>query len=284
MAKTRIVTDSTSCLPPGLAGEYGISVVPVGILIDGVAHRDCIDISLEELCRQMDSIDQQPTTSAVSPGDFITTFKELAQATDSIICILVSKVLTASHESAYLARRTIRAECPGVNIQIIDSKTSAGALGFIAIEAARAAEQGKSREEVAGIAGDMIPRVIYLAALETLQYLIKIGRAPKSGAIGEMLKIKPIIGLVDDSGMIEVVARVRGKSKSVARLVDLIDRYIDTDRPVHAMVHYSNGLEDAEALRDMITCRYTCAEVHLTPYTPAMVSATGPMVGASFYS
>ncbi len=130
----------------------------------------------------------------------------------------------------------------------------------------------------------MISRVIYLAALDTLKYLINIGRAPRSTAIGEMLNIKPIIGFVDDTGLIEVVARVRGKHKSIAKIVDLVDKYIDTDRPIHAMVHYSDGIEVGKELRDLIASRYDCAEIYLSAFSPVMVSATGPMVGRCFYS
>jgi DegV family protein with EDD domain len=138
--------------------------------------------------------------------------------------------------------------------------------------------------EVVGIARDMISRVVYLAALDTLKYLINIGRAPRVTNIGEMLKVKPIIGFVDDTGLVEVVARVRGRYKSLSKLVDLVENYIDTESPVHFMVHYADGLEAAEELKDMLESRYHCKEIYLMPYTPVMIAATGPMVGISFYS
>ncbi len=284
MAGTRIVTDSTSCLPPELLEEYGISVVPVGLIVNGEHYRDRVDVSLEDICRWLETLDKQPTTSAVSPGDFVDVFTRLAQSTDSIVCILVSKALTATQESAYLARRMVRADHPNLRIDIIDSKTSAGALGFVVLEAARAAEQGKSREEVVEVTRDMISRVIYLAALDTLKYLINMGRAPRSTGIGEKLDVKPIIGFVDDTGLTDVVARVRGRQKSVAKVVELVDKYVDTNRPLHVMVHYCNGIGDAQDLRDRITSRYDCAEVYLTPYSPVMIGATGPMLGISVYS
>ena len=283
-SKVRIVTDSTICLPPEMVEQYDIRVLPVGLVIEGKLYRDCIDITLEEVCGRLESLEKQPTTTAVSPGDFVNAFTELADSTDNIICILVSKALTATQESAYQAKRLVRSQHPHLNIEIIDSKTSAGALGFIVAEVARAAEQGKEIGEVVGVARDMISRVVYLAALDTLKYLINIGRAPRSTNIGELLKVKPIIGFVDDTGLVEVVARVRGRHKSLAKLVDLVNNYIDTELPAHIMVHYSDGRADAEELKDMLEARYHCNEIHLTPYSPVAVSATGPMVGISFYS
>ena len=284
MSKVGIVTDSTNCLPSELIKEYGIRVVPVGMVIDGEPYRDLVDITLDEFRSMVDSLEKQPTTTAANPGDFLNVFTELAESTNSIVCILVSKALTATQESAYQARRLIRAEHPELNIEIIDSKTSAGALGFIVLEAARAAQQDKSLQEVVAVAQDMVFRVVYLAALDTLKYLMRIGRAPKVTSIGEMLNVKPIIGFVDDTGSLDVVARVRGKKKSFAILAELVEKYVDTDKPIHVMVHYSNGVEQVEELKDLLVSRYNCVEMHLTQLSPVMLSAAGPLVGLSVYS
>ncbi|MFC1964763.1 DegV family protein [Chloroflexota bacterium] len=284
MSKVGIVTDSTNCLLAEMIQEYDIRVVPVGMVINGKVYRDLLDISLAEFKEMSKTLEVQPKTSAANPGDFVDVFKELAQSTNDIVCILVSKALTATLESAYQAKRVIRQQYPNINIEIIDSQTSVGALGFIVIEAARAAKDGKSLAEVIAVAHDMVPRVIYLASLETMKYLMQIGRAPKATSIGEMLNVKPIIGFVDDTGLIEVVARVRGKRKSLSTLVDLVDKYVDASRPLHMMVHYTEGIEQGEELRDLLTTRYNCAEIYLSEYSPVMVGAAGPLVGLSVYA
>jgi len=284
ISKVKVVTDSTSCLPPELIEKFEIEVLPVGLVIDGKHYRDDIDITRQDILQRIENMEQQPSTTAVSPGDFVHKFEELSKTTDSIVCILVSRALTASHESAYQAKRHIRRQNNGVKIEIIDSKTSAGALSFVAMEAAKAAQQGKTMAEVIEVARDMISRVIYIAAPETLKYLINIGRAPKSANIGEMLDVKPIIGFIDDTGLLEVVTRVRGKSKTLSKIVDLIDKYADTDRPINVIVHYTDGMEDANQLKDLITSRYDCTEVLMVPYSSVMVSAVGPTIGVAFYS
>jgi DegV family protein with EDD domain len=284
MSRVGIVTDSTNCLPPELINQYGIHVVPVCMIINGKVYRDLVDISLAEFKDISNNLDKQPTTSAANPGDFLNVFKELAQSTNDIVCILVSKALTATHESAYQARRMIRQEYPNLNVEIIDSRTSAGALGFIVIEAARAAKDGKNLAEIIAIAHEMVPRVVYLALLETLKFLMQIGRAPKATKVGEMLNVKPLIGFVDDTGLIEVVSRVRGRNKALSTLVDLVGKYVDTGQPLHMMVHYSNGREQGEELRDLLTSRYRYAEIYLSEYSPVMVGAAGPLVGLSVYS
>ena len=68
--------------------------------------------------------------------DFLSAFKELAKSTDNIVCIVLSKVLSATHDAAIQAKETLKSEHPKLNIEIVDSKHSVGALGFIVLEAA----------------------------------------------------------------------------------------------------------------------------------------------------
>lgn len=283
MQKVGIVTDSTNCLPPELIQELGIRVVPVGMVINGKVYRDQVDIDLAGFRKLSENLEEQPSTAAGNPADFLAVFQELSETTDKILCILVSKALTATHESAYLAKRMIRQEKPDLRIEVLDSRTSAGALGFIVLEAARAAEAEKDWDQVIEVARGMILRVIYLASLDSLDYLIRIGRAPKSTSLGEALNVKPIIGFVDDTGLVEVVSRVRGKRKALETLAKLIQRYVDAKGDLHVMVHHMDGAVEAEELKDLITSRYRCVEVYTSEYTPVMLSAVGPMIGLAAY-
>jgi len=284
MLKVGIVTDSTNCLPAELIKEYDIRVGLYHLIIDGEDYRDQIDITPAEFYQIFPTLKKMPTTSAASPGDYADIFTELAKSTDSIVCISISKALSAAYNSAMEAREIVRAKYPNLSIEIIDSKNSVGALGFIVLEAARAAQAGKSLAEVVQVAQDMVPRVKYIASFDTLKYLIKGGRAPKRAIIGELLQVRPFIGLVDGTGLVVSLGRARGKQKAFARLVDMVRDYADVSKPLHIMAHYSGRIEDGEKLRDMVTARYNCAEVYLTELTPVMSVHTGPSVGLCFYS
>ena len=284
MSRVGIVTDSTNCLPAELLKEYDIHVAPIGLIINGKTYRDQIDITPAEFYRIYKDLKEMPTTSTINPGDFADIFTELAKSTDSIACILLSKALSATYGVAEQVREMVRSEHPNLTIEIIDTKTAAGSLGFIVLEAARAAQAGKSLAEVVAVAQDMIPRVKFLATLETLKYLIKGGRAPKTALVGELLQVKPIIGLVSNTGLVDAVGRVRTKRKALLKMVDMVKDYIDINQPVHLMVQYSESIEDGEELRELVTSSYNCTEVYLTELTPVMSCHTGPMMGLAFYS
>ncbi|MBU2608898.1 MAG: DegV family protein [Chloroflexi bacterium] len=285
MPKVGIVTDSTNCLPAELIKEYDVRVVPYHIIMEGKDYRDRIDITPAEFWQRFSSLKEIPTTGVPSPAELINIFNELAKSTDNIVCIHISKAISAIYETVNIAKETVMEQHPNLKIDYIDSRNSAGALGFIVLEAARAAQAGKSSAEIIKIAQDLVPKVKLMFALDTLKYLIKGGRAPKTAVIGEFLQVKPIIHIDSDTGLVTSLGKERSKRKAMLKMVDMVQDYTDTSNPLHVIVHYTDCIEDGIEFRAMITSRYNCTdEVYLTDLTPVMTVHTGPAVGLSFYS
>jgi len=286
MSKVGIVTDSTNCLPADLIKQYDIHVAPYHLILEGKVYLDQIEITPAEFWKMFKGLKNLPTTGVPSPGSYADIFTELAKSTNDIVCLIISHALSAAYKSATAAREMVMAEHPGLNIELIDTKNSVGALGFVVLEAARAAQAGKSLNAVVKIAQDMIPKVKYIAAFDTLKYLIRGGRAPKSAIVGELVGVKPLIGIgiLSDNGLVDSLGRERGKKKAMQRLVELVKEHTDTDNPLHIMVHYTDNIEDGEKLREMVIAQCNCAEIYMTDLTPVMTTHTGPSVALSFYS
>jgi DegV family protein with EDD domain len=284
MSKVGIITDTTSCLTEDLRRQYNIGLVPTGLVIDGKIYLDQVEITSDRFWQLFREAKNPITTSAVSPGAFLTRFEEMGKSTDELVCILVSKALTASHQAAYSARDVIKQKNPGLKIHIIDSKISTGALGYIVLEAARAAQQNKSIDEVLNVVNDMIPRVKYVAMLDTLKYLMRLGRAPKDAEALESMGVKPFIGMVKGTGLVENLGGMPGKDKAMIRLVEMIREYNDVTKPLHVMVHYADQISEGEKIRDMLTGKYNVKEMYMTPYTPVMACHTGPVLSIAFYA
>jgi DegV family protein with EDD domain len=282
MGKVALVTDTISCIPFDLVKQYDIRIVPVGLVIDRQVYKDT-ELSNDEFWKLFHQAKEPITTNAGNPADFEATFSELAKQTDRICCCLVSKQLSATFNMACQARDTLKEIIPSLKIEIIDSKSATGAEGFIVLEAARAAEAGNSLKEVAAIAQDMANRVKFFCAMSTLKYLRRCGRAPKSAFIGDWLKVKPILGMINGSGLVENLGRERGMDKAIARIIEMVGENTEPAKPLHIMIHYTDNLKIGEKIRDIMASKYHCNEVHLTPYTAVMSSQTGPVVAIAFY-
>jgi len=283
MTRIGIVTDTTNCLPPELIKQYAIGVVPLGLVIDGRTYRDQFEITPAEFWDKFMMAEEMPGTTAPSPGEFEDIFIELSKSNDDIICILLSKVFSATQSSAEVAKETLIKSKPGLRIEIIDSKCAAGAMGFLVLAAARAVQAGKSFEEVIQVVHDMLPKVTFLTALETMKYLIKGGRAPKTAIIGNLLQVKPIITNNKKTGEVANVGRAMGKRNAMQKLVDMVADFTDTGKPLHMMVHFTNKIADGEELKRLVTARYNCVELYMTPYTPVMAAHAGPSLSLAFY-
>lgn len=280
-----VVTDSTSCLPDELVTEHDICVVPLNILLKGKSYRDGIDISPNEVYRIMRRRRELPTTSTPSAGDFLDTFQRLSQNTESILCITVTSEQSKIYETALLAKQMAREKLPETPIEVLDSRAASSALGLIVLEAARAANRGSDLALTLEAARGMIPRVTYLAVVDTLYYLARTGRIGKAAAWGgALLKMKPIVGHDTSIGLTTPVARPRTRAKAINLLLELMGKKIGNS-PAHVIVNHADELEDGQRLEAEISSRFNCAEIYLSEFPPSMGIHAGPgVLGAAFYT
>jgi len=283
MAKVGIVTDTIACLPPEKIKEYDIRIIPVALNINGKPYRDGVDIDPDGFWKMFPDV-KEFTTGAPALSEYTDILADLKRTTDSIVCIFVSKALSAITEAGVQASNLFKRDNPGISIEIIDSRTAAGAEGFIVEEAARAASEGKKLAEVVQIAKDTIPKVKFVTIMETLKYLIRSGRAPKTAYMGELFQVKPIIGMLNNTGLVENLGRARGWEKAKAKLLEIIEGQIEAGQPVKVSVHYTSSRAEGEQLKQMVTSRFNCIETYFTPYTPVMSGHTGPVIAVSFYA
>jgi DegV family protein with EDD domain len=283
--KVSIVTDSTSCLPGALVEEHGIYVVPLNIIFEGKSYRDGVDINPNEVYRIMRRRQDLPTTSTPSAGDFLDTFRQLSGKAESILCITVTSEQSKIYETALLAKEMAREKLPGTAIEVLDSRAASSTLGLIVLEAARAANRGADLSRTLEVARSMIPRVTYLAIVDTLYYLARTGRIGKAAAwAGSILDMKPLVGHDTSVGVTIPVARPRTRTKAVKLLIELMNEKIG-ESPVHVIVNHADELEDGKRLEAEIASRFNCVEIYLAEFAPSMGIHAGPgVLGAAFYT
>ena len=285
MKKIAIMTDSTCCLPQELLDQYGIHVVPLYVHFDDKVYRDGVDLTPDEFYDLLRKAKNLPTTSTPSVGDLSEAYRKLGQSTEAIMCIFISAVYSTTVEAGNVAKDMLKESFPKTDVEVIDSRATGGALGFIALEAARAASQGSNMAKVAAKAKEMIPKVSMIAALDTLFYLSKGGRIGTASAwAGAMLRIKPLIEVTTTTGNTEALEQTRTKRRAVERLLEIVKERVG-QAPLHAIVHHAGAPDEGEALKAEVAARFNCAELYLTPFTPVMGAHTGPCtVGISFYA
>jgi DegV family protein with EDD domain len=285
MRKVAVVVDSTCCLPPEVVEKYDICVVPLQIIYEGKSYRDGVDITPNDVYKIMRKKENLPTTSTPSAGDFLNVYRQVSQKAESILCITVTGIQSKTFEAASAAKDIAKEEIPDTIIEVFDSRSVAGALGFIVREAARFASKGADLTEVIGVARNMMGKVNFLAMLDTLYYLARLGRIARAASwAGNLLNMKPVLEHSPAVGETMPVARPRTRRKAIERMLQIMsDR--TKGSAVHAMVQHADEMEEAKKLAAEIKSRFNCVEMYITEFTPVMGVHTGPgLLAIGFYA
>jgi DegV family protein with EDD domain len=285
MRKVAVVADSICCLPQEIVEKYDIHVVPMEIVYEGKSYRDGIDISPNQVYKIMRKKEDLPTTSTASVGDFLDAYRQSIQKAESVLCITVTSLQSKTFEAASAAREVAKEEIPGAIIEVFDSRSVAAALGFIVREAARVASEGVGLAEAIEATRNMMGRVNFLAMLDTLYYLARLGRIARAAAwAGNMLDMKPVLEHNPTVGETMPVARPRTKRRAVEKMLQIMSDRAKGSR-VHVMVQHADELEEAKKLADEIESRFNCAEMYITEFSPVMGVHTGPgLLAIGFYT
>jgi len=265
----KIVTDSVADLPPAVAKELDITVVPLVLRFGAETYRDGIDISADQFYEKLKTSRAFPATSVPSPQSYAEVYDRLAEEADAIVSVAVSSRLSATHEVALQSVEEMKKKC---RVEVVDSETATMAEGFIVIKAAQAAQAGAKLGEVMKVVHQNIPRAAFLAAFDTLEYLRRGGRIGRAQALlGSMLKINPLIALKD--GLVEPAGRTRSRSKSIDQLYDFVAGYT---RIEELSVGDTACPEEAEALCERLGAIFPRERIYRSKMTPVIGTHTGP--------
>jgi len=269
MPHVAIVTDSVSDLPPQVAEELGITVVPLVVRFGADLYRDGLDISSDQFYEKLRTSKVLPATSVPPPGAFADAYDRLAEKASGIAVISLTSKLSATYQVALQAVGLMKKKC---RVEVLDSQWAVMAQGFITIAAAKAAQSGASLDEVLDVARRTMRRVDMCAAFDTLEYLERGGRIGKAQAfLGSLLKVNPIIGMKD--GEVHPVARERSRAKAIEYLYN----YATSFGKVEGLaVEYATNLNEANRLVQRFRSKYAQVPIYLTRTSPVIGTHTGP--------
>ena len=274
----KIVTDSAVDLPEEMFAELGVERMPLLISFGAQTYRSGVDIQPEEFYRRLAaSPDRLPTTSQPSVGEFVDLYRRVGQTDQDIVSVHISSGLSGTFNSAAQAA----AQCPELNITLIDTKTLSAAEGFQVAAAAQAIRRCWSLECLKERVREVAEQTEIFFTLDTLHYLQKGGRIGRVQALaGSLLNLKPVITVDKGPGNYIRAGNARSLSKALVMIADLVKEKM---KNVPAWVHvlHTNAPGQAEALTEQITARLPNARITTGQIVPVLGVHTGPgCVGA----
>lgn len=246
-----VVTDSSSRLAPDELKQWNIRQVPLHVLVDLIDLRDGID----EVPYDIHAVPRASTAGA-APADLAETYRQALRDSggDGVVAVHLSAALSSTCSSAVQAAREF-----GPAVRVVNSRSAAMGVGFVALAAARAAATGADVDTVEAAARSAVERTDAFIVVHRLDNLRRSGRIGTAASwLGTALSLKPLLRL-DVDGRLVLDQRIRTIGKAHAAMVDRVAELVG-ERRASIAVHHVDNHDGADEVGAALTDRLPQAE------------------------
>jgi len=257
----KVIADSSNDMSSELKERYNVNLVPFKLYIDEKEYVDDANIDVNHFIDEMSKSISAPRSACPSPGDFL----EHLHGDEDCFLVTISSKLSATFNSAILAKDMFLEDFPNKFIHVFDSKSASVAETLVSIKIHDLYRQNIASMDIVSQVTKYIDDMKTFFIAGSLNNLIKNGRISKlKGAIATFLKIKPIMG-ADQDGNIQLIEKTKGNDKTFARLVEIIcENAKFVEDKVLAIAHVNN-IERANWLKEEIIKRCKFKEILILP-------------------
>jgi len=247
MPRIAVVTDSTCDRGPAALAAIDVTMVPLKVHFGDDAYRDWTDLTPVDFYPKLRSAAQLPTTSQPTPGEFAEVYQRLAdEGFDGIVSIHLSQKLSGTFESAMMA-----AEKSPIPVRVLDSTFVSCGMDFAIQAACAARDAGKNLDAVEKAAVEAIASTELFFVVDTLDYLVKGGRAGRSqGLAAALLNIKPVLQVT--GGVIEPFKKCKGTNKAIKEMAEHVAERSRKLGPLKIVVIHAVATNLADELSNAI--------------------------------
>jgi DegV family protein with EDD domain len=257
-----VVTDSSSRLQPEELERHGIIQVPLHILTDGNDFRDGVDDI------PVDVHQRHATTAGATPAELAEAYREALSRSGGagVVAVHISAALSSTYSSAVSTAREF-----GSAVRVVNSRSAAMGVGFVAMAAGQQAAAGADLDTVEAAARSAVPRGRAFIVVHRLDNLRRSGRISRGASLlGSALSLKPLLCL-DVDGRLVLSQRIRTATKAHAAMIDATANAVG-DSGAKIAVHHVDNRDAADDIAKTLTER-------LPQIAPPTVTDMGPVLG-----
>ena len=265
----RIIADTATLIPPSEGESRGMTIIPVCVSIDDKTYQDYTQISSSEFLDKI-SCGGVPTSSQPAIGDFL----EILESTrEDVLMLTVGDGLSGAYQTAMGARNLV--EDPE-RVHIVNSKTLAGPLRYLAKKAVVLKNQGLDIEAIQENLQQCIESSVSFVIPEDFNFLRRSGRlTPLAAKLGGALKILPILTQTKDKTRITPLGVKRSWDGAVEAIVKQLQSLgVGADHIIS--VCHAGTPQKAERILQQIRERFRSSETELLELSPALITHGGP--------
>ncbi|MFD0701996.1 fatty acid-binding protein DegV [Slackia equolifaciens] len=281
----QIVTDSACNLTEEMIDEFGLEILPLTFMVDGVQHQSYLKGEKTDL-KQFYTMMREGkviTTSLPNMQESEKTLRAIADSGKDILYLGFSSALSGTYAATELLLKQIASDYPDRTFISEETFAASGGQGMLVYLACKKAKDGASMEEVAQFVRDTRDHLCHWFTVDDLMFLFRGGRVSRTSAwAGTLLNIKPVLH-VDNAGALIPMEKVRGRKKSIKALVDHMEKTAIDPKSQTIFITHGDCIEDVEALKAEITERFGITDFVVNYVDPVIGAHSGPGTLALFF-
>ena len=265
----KIITDTTTLFTPMEGKMAGMTIIPVCIILDGSTYKDYEDISSEEFLELINA-GGKPTSSQPSIGDILEIYQS---SEEEMLVITVGDGLSGGYQTACGARNLISNP---ERIHVMDSKTLAGPLRYLAKKAVFMKEQGFDISSIKESLELSIESSASFIIAEDFQFLKRSGRlTPLAAKIGGALKLLPVLTQTSDKTRIKPITVKRTWKAAIEVIIHELKEQGVNEEYIISVCH-AGTYDRACSISQQLGVVFLKSEIEILTLSPALITHGGP--------
>ena len=283
-----LFTDTDCDITPEIAERYGYKLISMPYTIEGQQVFPYVDFDKFEWHEFYDRLRKGviPTTSALSPVEYINYFEPEFKAGRDILYVHFSAAMTATFNSMRLALEELAEKYPERKLYQIDTKGITLGSYSICLSIGELYKKGASIEEIQAWADREIDKTAFYFYADDLKFFGKSGRVSGFAAFfGNIIGLKPII-FIDTDGKMKTKDKCRGRKQALQRLLEYVIELEDDIKNHRVVIAHTDALPIAEEFGNMMKNHFgQDLEIEYEVVNPTAGSHCGPnAMGVTFHA
>lgn len=280
----KLVTDNSTDLPESYFKEHNVECMNLSYIVDDTIYGQDKEIPWKEFYNMMRN-GVMPSTSQINPDEFKKHFERFIETDKEILYLAFSSGLSGTYNNGRIAAQEIMDEHPDVKIVVVDTLCASMGQGLLVHKAIEFRDKGFSLEQTAEWVNSHLQEFVHIFTVDDLFHLYRGGRVSKATAfVGTLAGIKPRLH-VDSEGHLVLIGKERGRKKSLASLVDYMEKKLADYPEKNDIVFISHGdaEDDAKYVAKLVEERFGISNVLINNIGPTIGAHAGPGTIALFF-
>ena len=285
-----ILTDAGGDFTREIIEKYGIEETPMSTVVwpDGSNRPTDLywdTMTPNEYFTLMTNKKNNFSSSIPSPQTIVDRLSALAAAGRNVVVITISSTMSGGYSAFTVGAREVMEKYPEIKIKVIDSLRYSGAIDLIAVEASLCREKGMDFDSTVKYLMDFRLRIHQCGFIDDLFFLARKGRIAKGKAfMGNMIGIKPLGDLCNETGQTQIIGKARGYKTVMKLFPEYIRKTIGDPTNKSFVVTYSLREPQALEMKKMIEETFKPKNLIFVPVGQSTGCNVGPGLAAAFYA